>query len=530
MPPDGQALDKPYALLVGGFCEEQFGLAENLLQEKIPVALYDLPADQNAIDRLEMLINHFGTGVRLFLADIRNRFQLQRAIRGASIVYYFPTDPDRPVHTTEFLTGVLNLLECVRHETPALPLVYVPNERENEPGFTEDIPLNAEYVSLDTLSLPALSLTSVNFMVAKYYFRTYASEFLLNISIAETTDNLAAFRERVPREFFNSQEESVPQDRYYAARITSPGQIKLEQQILRDPQPHEVLVRVTGCGLCASSIPVWEGREWFQYPLAPGAPGHEAWGIIEKVGNHITTLLPGQKVALLAGNTLSQFCYTTEDLCVLLPEPIQHFPLPGEPLGCAMNIFKRSDIRKDQDVAIIGAGFLGLLLIQLSKSEGARVTAVSKRKSSLQAALDAGADFVCDLATENAESEIFQLTGGKGYERVIECTGKQEPLDRAGKICAIRGRLIIGGYHQDGLRQINLQEWNWKGLDVINAHERDPQVYRQGTEEAIRAILEERMRPAGFYTHYFPFERIREALDLQARAPEGFIKAIVTFD
>jgi len=73
MPPDGQALDKPYALLVGDFCEEQFGLAENLLQEKIPVALYDLPADQNAIDRLEMLINHFGTGVRLFLADIRNR-------------------------------------------------------------------------------------------------------------------------------------------------------------------------------------------------------------------------------------------------------------------------------------------------------------------------------------------------------------------------------------------------------------------------------------------------------------------------
>src|SRR4051812_49782036 len=41
----------------------------------------------------------------------------------------------------------------------------------------------------------------------------------------------------------------------------------------------EVLIRVDGCGVCASSLPVWEGREWFEYPLAPGAPRHEGWGV-----------------------------------------------------------------------------------------------------------------------------------------------------------------------------------------------------------------------------------------------------------
>jgi hypothetical protein len=52
--------------------------------------------------------------------------------------------------------------------------------------------------------------------------------------------------------------------------------------------------------------------------------------------------------------------------------------------------------------------------------------------------------------------------------------------DLAGELCAERGRLVIAGYHQDGMRQVNVQLWNWRGIDVINAHERDPQAYVDG--------------------------------------------------
>ena len=52
----------------------------------------------------------------------------------------------------------------------------------------------------------------------------------------------------------------------------------------RSAGPGEARVRLEGCGVCGSNLPVWEGRPWFQYPLDPGTPGHEGWGVIEEVG------------------------------------------------------------------------------------------------------------------------------------------------------------------------------------------------------------------------------------------------------
>ena len=63
---------------------------------------------------------------------------------------------------------------------------------------------------------------------------------------------------------------------------------------------------------------------------------------------------------------------------------------------------------------------------------------------------------------------------------MIEAVGKQWPLDLAAELTREGGRLVIAGYHQDGPRQVNMQLWNWRGFDVANAHERDPQVAVRG--------------------------------------------------
>ena len=85
--------------------------------------------------------------------------------------------------------------------------------------------------------------------------------------------------------------------------------------------------------------------------------------------------------------------------------------------------------------------------------------------------------------------KVKELTGGKFCERVIECTGKEWPLNLAGELTAERGKLIIAGFHQDGMRSVNVQLWNWRGLDVINAHERDPKMYLSGIAEAVKAVV-----------------------------------------
>ncbi|ODS86663.1 MAG: L-iditol 2-dehydrogenase [Cytophagaceae bacterium SCN 52-12] len=317
---------------------------------------------------------------------------------------------------------------------------------------------------------------------------------------------------------------------YFAARINAPGEVVLGQALLRPPSDNEVLVRLEGCGLCASSLPLWEGREWFQYPLEEGVPGHEAWGVAERVGSGVEEVREGDRVALLAGNALAEFRYVKAAECVRIPDALKDIPFPGEPLGCAMNIFFRSRVGRDQVVAVIGAGFLGALLIQLCKAAGARVIAVSRRASSLAAAVEAGADKVVSSDRDDVAGQVAAFTEGAGCDCVIECTGKEEPLSLAAKLCRIRGRLVIAGYHQDGARTVDMQLWNWKGLDVINAHERDPAVYRKGIESAAQAIIAGSLRPDGLYTHRFPFTEIKKALDVQALAPEGFIKALITFD
>ena len=120
-----------------------------------------------------------------------------------------------------------------------------------------------------------------------------------------------------------------------------------------------------------------------------------------------------------------------------------------------------------------------------------------------------------------------ELTGGAFCDCVIEAVGKQWPLDLAAELTRERGRLVVAGYHQDGPRQVNMQLWNWRGLDVINAHERDAAVYVQGIREAVEAVASGRLDPGPLYTHTFPLDRLGEALDATRDRPDGFLKALV---
>lgn len=315
-----------------------------------------------------------------------------------------------------------------------------------------------------------------------------------------------------------------------AAVITAPKQVQVQEVNLPEPKAGQVRIRMQGCGLCASNIPVWEGREWFTYPMPAGNPGHEGWGVVDAVGEGVADLKPGDRVAALSYNAYAAYDLADADKVVKLPESLEDKPLPGEPLGCALNIFKRSDIQAGQTVAILGVGFLGALLIQLAKNAGARVIAVSKRAYSLQVAQEAGADEVVEMDDHYKIIEkVKNLTNGNFCERVVECTGKEWPLNLAGELTAERGRLIIAGFHQDGMRQVNIQLWNWRGLDVINAHERDPQEYIKGIKAAVQAVEQGIINPESLYTHSYTLENIDKAFDNLTNRPDGFVKALITF-
>ncbi|MCA1719667.1 MAG: alcohol dehydrogenase catalytic domain-containing protein, partial [Actinobacteria bacterium] len=112
-----------------------------------------------------------------------------------------------------------------------------------------------------------------------------------------------------------------------SAVLTGPGAVDVVDVAPAELTPGSVRVAVDGCGVCGSNLPVWEGRPWFDYPLAPGNPGHEAWGrVVDGPG-------AGQRVALLAENAFTAELVVPADRVVPLPAELDGQPFPGEALG-----------------------------------------------------------------------------------------------------------------------------------------------------------------------------------------------------
>lgn len=313
-----------------------------------------------------------------------------------------------------------------------------------------------------------------------------------------------------------------------AAVLRGPGDIAVHEVPVPSPGPGEVLIRLEGCGVCASNVEPWEGLPWSTFPGEAGGLGHEGWGRVAALGEGVAGLAVGDRVASLSGRSFAEYDLARADMVAPLPAALDGLPFPGEPLGCAMNIFARSDVKAGQTVAIVGIGFLGAILTRLATEAGARVLAISRRRQSLDLARAMGAaeGIAMDDHWRIIET-VKALTDGRGPERVIEAVGRQWPLDLASELVTEGGRLVIAGYHQDGPRQVNMQMWNWKGIDVANAHERDNAVRMAGLQAGIEAVASGRLDLAPLLSGSWPLEGLNEALAATRDKPGGFVKAWV---
>lgn len=322
-------------------------------------------------------------------------------------------------------------------------------------------------------------------------------------------------------------EKAAAGARMRAAQVTAPGVVAMAVRPRPDPGPGQVRVRIAGCGVCASNLEPWAGPEWMTFPTEPGGLGHEGWGFVEARGAGVAGLDPGTPVAFLGAASYASHEVVAADLCLPLPPALAGRPFPGEALGCAMNIFRRSGVAEGDRVAIVGIGFLGACLARLAAGAGAEVIAISRRGESLRLAARMGARHALPFDPDRAHCRVADLTAGRMTDVVIECVGRQGALDLASSLVATGGRLVIAGYHQDGPRQVDMQSWNWRGIDVINAHERCDGVRMRGMAEAAEAVAEGRLDLDLLLTHRFPLDRLDAALDATRDKPEGFVKAWV---
>src|SRR3954453_23108833 len=147
-----------------------------------------------------------------------------------------------------------------------------------------------------------------------------------------------------------------------AAVLTGAGKYKMQDVPVPEPGAGQVRIRLEGCGVCASNLTPWEGPEWMAFPTEAGALGHEGWGVVDAIGEGVTSLREGDRVGALSGKAYAEYDLADEASVVKLPDSLLELDLPLEPFGCAMNIFRRSDVKAGQTVAVVGVGFLGAIL------------------------------------------------------------------------------------------------------------------------------------------------------------------------
>jgi NADPH:quinone reductase len=313
-----------------------------------------------------------------------------------------------------------------------------------------------------------------------------------------------------------------------AARLVSRRHFEIEEVPVPAPGPDEVLLRVTACGVCTSDSYAWNG-EIGASPLEPGAPGHELCGEVVATGSSAGHIAGGTTATAIAfpGRGYAEYALAPAAHTIALPAPYQGHVVLGEPLACAMNALRRSGVMPGDAVLLIGAGFIGILLLTLLRHMGAAPIVVAEVSEPGRAwARRHGADTVVDPRDAEFAAQIEAWTHGAGFDVVIEAAGTASALDLIAPTARVRGTVVLVGYHVGAPRAIDMQTWNWKGLTVVNGHERDDAIRVLGMRKALALLSHGRI---GFdvVTHTLGLDAIDAAFALLRERPPEFLKAVI---
>ncbi|HEV2128057.1 MAG TPA: zinc-binding dehydrogenase [Thermomicrobiales bacterium] len=312
------------------------------------------------------------------------------------------------------------------------------------------------------------------------------------------------------------------------SELVAPRRSEVAEGPTGEPGLGEVLIRVSTCGVCASELHPWnDGRIPYSERL-----GHEPVGVVEKVGPGVTRFSPGDRITGLFEDAYSDFCIAPEDRLLPVPRDVPDENALGEPLACLVNIQRRTRVELADRVALIGLGYMGLGTLQLLKLRGAsRIVAIDVREEARQRAVALGADEVyhpSDIPDEYLLTQFQDWEGDRGMDVVVEASGTPSGLTLAGKMVRAHGVLSIIGFHQGGDRQVDVEMWNWKAIDVVNAHVRR----REDLLESMRIGLDLEAKGlidlGSLVTHRFSLDEVDQAYTTLRDKPPGFVKAVIT--
>lgn len=293
------------------------------------------------------------------------------------------------------------------------------------------------------------------------------------------------------------------------------------------PGAGEVRIRVTASGICASELHSWEAGR----PTYPHRFGHEPVGVVAAIGPEVKRFREGDRVTGLFGGAFAELCLAKEGSLLPVPDGVADENAFGEPLACLVNAQRRTPVELADRVALIGLGYMGLGMLQLMKLRGPReIVAIDVRQEAREAALSLGANAAFhpdDLPEEFRLMRFSDWQSERGFDVVVEGSGTQPGLTLAGEMVRAHGVLSILGFHQGGPRKVEVGMWNWKAIDVVNAHVRRHDILIESMRIGLELEAAGLIDLGALVTHRYSLDEVDRAYGDLERKPAGFIKAAI---
>lgn len=338
------------------------------------------------------------------------------------------------------------------------------------------------------------------------------------------------------------------------AVMTGIGQMAFEEREIPKPMANEVLVQLEYVGICGSDLHYYETGAIGDYVVEPPfVLGHEPGGIVVEVGENVTHLKVGDKVALEPGKTCGhcRFCkegkynlcpdvifFATPPVDGVFQEYVAHeadlcFKVPDsmttleaaliEPLSVGFHAAVQGDAHLGQKAVVMGAGCIGLVSMMALLARGvSEVCVVDIMEKRLDKALELGATKVINGAKEDVEEAISKWTDGKGADLVIETAGTEITTRQAIRVARKGSNIVLVGYSKTGEMTLPMSLVLDKELTFKTVFR-----YRHIYPLAIEAVASGKVNLKGIVTDIFPLDEVQKAMDHSVENKADIVKAVI---
>lgn len=318
----------------------------------------------------------------------------------------------------------------------------------------------------------------------------------------------------------------------------SPGQIEAREVPVPEPEPNEVLIETRAVGLCMSDVYLLMGKNPdTEFPTERF--GHEPSGVVCEVGRDVSRFKPGDRVTTLwARGGFMQFAdhYCQEESFVFpLPDSLPFEHGLCEPLGAAARGVCGAGVLPGDTVAVVGAGYFGQLLAQAAQFLGAwRVVVLDKVPERLAVAEALGAHAAYKVDEDGVCRAVDEITGGKGFDMVLECAGVEGALDTCVELVRAGGTVYAYGWHVRP-ETIHPYHWHTKQFRLLSnawtaSAPFDVERFKRMAETAVRWLERGLWRVEPLIKGLTPRSEIMPAIEQLRSNPSEVIKVVITPD